>query len=450
MLGRMLVANRGEIAVRIIRAARQLGIETVFAHSSEDGDSLPARLATRSVCIGGASPSASYLNQAAILQAAISLGCDAIHPGYGFLSESASFAAACSSEGIAFIGPEPSVISLVGDKQSARRVMKDHGIPTVPGSDSLLADVGEAKDVADVIGYPVLLKATAGGGGRGMRAVREASELEAAYEAASTEAAGAFGDGRLYLERLVERPRHVEVQVLGDAHGSVVHLGERDCSMQRRNQKVIEESPASGVDGDVLARIRDAALAAARAVGYTNAGTVEFVLDRQGNYYFIEVNARIQVEHPVTEMVTGVDIVREQMLVASGEPLSFAQSDVRISGTAIECRINAEDAARGFAPSPGAVSGLRLPGGCGVRVETAARVGDRVSPWYDSLLAKLVVHAPSRPEAIAKMRAALEETVVEGVETNKEFLRAVLGDPAYMAGDVDTSLVARILAGWRG
>ncbi len=443
MLKRILIANRGEIAMRIIRAARQLGIETVLVYSKADADTKPVRFATRAVCVGSAAASGSYLNQESIIQTAVSLGCDAIHPGYGFLSENAEFAEKCILQGVRFIGPTPEVIRRMGDKQSARKLMKESGVPTVPGSDGIVADAAEAGRLAEQIGYPVLLKATAGGGGRGMRVARDGGEIVSAFGAAAAEASAAFGDGRLYLEKLIRDPRHIEVQILGDLHGNIIHLGERDCSLQRRNQKMIEESPAYCLDEERRGQIREAALKAAKAVNYSSAGTVEFVLGEDG-FYFIEMNTRIQVEHPVTEMVTGVDLVREQLMISGGDPLSVRQEDVTLSGAAIECRINAEDISRNFAPSPGAITGLRFPCGAGVRVESALASGSIVSPWYDSMIAKVIVRAENRQEAIRKMKTALDETVIEGIPTNIGFLKAVMNDRAYEDGKVDTGYIGRM------
>lgn len=445
MLKRILIANRGEIAMRIIRAARQLGIETVLIYSTEDANTKPVRFASRSVCIGSAAASKSYLNQESIVQTAISLDCDAIHPGYGFLSENASFAEKCMAQGIGFIGPTPEVIRWMGDKQSARKLMKAKGVPTVPGSDGFVMNAAEAKEIARNVGYPVLLKATAGGGGRGMRIARDENEIESAFDAASAEAASAFGDGRLYLEKLIKNPRHIEVQILGDNDGGVIHLGERDCSLQRRNQKMIEEAPAYSLDEGTRAQIREAALTAAKAVGYSSAGTVEFVKGQDG-FYFIEMNTRIQVEHPVTEMVTGVDLVREQLLIAGGEKLSIRQEEVTISGVTIECRINAEDISRNFAPSPGTITKLHFPCGSGVRVESALVSGSRISPWYDSMIAKIIIQANNRQEAIRKMKTALEETVIEGIPTNIGFLKDVMTNQEYEKGNVDTGFIGRLLA----
>lgn len=445
MLKRILIANRGEIAMRIIRAARQLGIETVLVYSAEDANTKSVLFATKAVCVGSAAASKSYLNQESIIQTAISFECDAIHPGYGFLSENAEFAEKCISHGIEFIGPKPDVIRQMGDKQSARKLMKERGVPTVPGSDGFVASAIEAKRIAGEVGYPVLLKATSGGGGRGMRIAQTEEEIEGAFDTATAEAASAFGDGRLYLEKLILNPRHIEVQILGDNYGNIIHLGERDCSMQRRNQKMVEESPAYNLTEETREQVREAALLAAKAVGYSSAGTVEFVLGTEG-FYFIEMNTRIQVEHPVTEMVTGLDIVREQLLIAGGEKLSIQQKGVVLSGAAIECRINAEDSSRSFAPSPGTISKLQFPCGAGVRVESALVSGSKISPWYDSMIAKVIVSANDRGEAIQKMKTALDELIIEGVPTNINFLKGIMVDAEFTAGKVDTGFINRLLA----
>lgn len=441
MFKRMLIANRGEIAMRIIRCCIELGIETVLVHSSEDAGTMPVQLCTKAVCIGPAPARDSYLNKAGILEAAKAYGCDAIHPGVGFLSENADFAECCEENGIAFVGPSAEIIRKMGDKQSARELVRKHGVPVVPGSDGLLKDADEAVLLAEKIGYPVLLKASAGGGGRGMRAAFSAEEVRQAYESASAEAKNAFGDGSMYLEKLIEDPRHIEVQILGDRYGHLIQLGERDCSMQRRNQKLIEEAPARGLSEKTRQSMAAAALKAAGAVGYYSVGTVEFVLDQKGAFYFIEMNTRIQVEHPVTEMVTGVDLVREQIRVAAGQKLSLKQKDIRVRGHAIECRINAEDPEKDFRPSPGHVDFLHLPGGCGIRVESALYQGCEISPWYDSMAAKIIVHAPGRLEAIRRMRMALEETVIDGVKTNLDFLLLIMFHPEYMLGKVNTSFL---------
>ena len=443
MFKRILIANRGEIAMRVLRCCQEMGIETVLACSAEDMDSLPAQFATKRVCIGPSAAAKSYLNQEAVVQAALSFQCEAIHPGYGFLSENADFASLCEEHGILFIGPSPEMIRMMGDKQSARALMKKHGVPVVPGSDGILKDWKEAAEIARKVGYPVLLKATAGGGGRGMRTAYDESEIQNAYESAQAEALSAFGDGSLYLEKLILHPHHIEVQILGDGRGHIIHLGERDCSLQRRNQKLLEEAPARILKSRQREALHRAALRAAKAVRYRSAGTVEFVLDREGNFYFIEMNTRIQVEHPVTEMITGVDLVREQIRIAAGLELSCRQSDISFSGHAIECRINAENPAKGFAPCPGDISFLHFPAGKGVRVESALYNGSRVSPWYDSMIAKVIVHAPGRLEAIRKMRVALEEMTVEGINTNLEFLYLLMFNPDYLSGHVDTGFLEK-------
>ena len=443
MFKRILIANRGEIAMRVLRCCQEMGIETVLACSAEDMDSLPAQFATKRVCIGPSAAAKSYLNQEAVVQAAMSFQCEAIHPGYGFLSENADFASLCEEHGILFIGPSPEMIRMMGDKQSARALMKKHGVPVVPGSDGILKNWKEAAEIARKVGYPVLLKATAGGGGRGMRTAYDASEIQGAYESAQAEALSAFGDGSLYLEKLILHPHHIEVQILGDSRGHIIHLGERDCSLQRRNQKLLEEAPARILKPRQREALHRAALRAAKAVRYRSAGTVEFVLDREGYFYFIEMNTRIQVEHPVTEMITGVDLVREQIRIAAGLELSCRQSDISFSGHAIECRINAENPAKGFAPCPGNISFLHFPAGKGVRVESALYNGSRVSPWYDSMIAKVIVHAPGRLEAIRKMRVALEEMTVEGINTNLEFLYLLMFNPDYLSGHVDTGFLEK-------
>ncbi len=443
MFRKLLIANRGEIAMRILRCCREMGIETVVVYSEEDADSLPVQFANEAVCIGPAPAKSSYLNQNAILAAAKAHHCEAIHPGYGFLSEDAGFAARCEKHGIRLIGPPARLIRNMGNKQAARNVMKKHGIPVVPGSDGILSDWREAAAVADKVGYPVLLKASAGGGGRGMRKAYDRDGIRSAFEAAQAEALSAFGDGSMYLEKLILNPRHIEVQILGDTKGHVIHLGERDCSMQRRNQKLLEEAPARNLSLKQKEGIWRTAVRVARAVRYVSAGTVEFVVDREGRFYFIEMNTRVQVEHPVTEMVTGVDIIREQIRVAAGQELSVRQKDIQISGHAIECRINAEDPENGFAPAPGKIQFLHFPAGKGVRVESAMYSGCRVSPYYDSMIAKIIVHAPGRLEAIRKMRTALGELTVQGVKTNTEFQYLLLFDPDYLTGNVDTGFLEK-------
>jgi acetyl-CoA carboxylase biotin carboxylase subunit len=441
MIRKLLVANRGEIAVRIIRACREMGIETVAVHSEADRDALHVHLADEDVCIGPGPPAESYLNIPRIVSAAEITNCDAIHPGYGFLAESAKFAEVCASCQITFVGPSPETIRAAGDKAQARETMKRAGVPVLPGSEGPVASLEEARAAAEEIGYPVLLKASAGGGGRGMRKVGNARELEAAFESASSEALAAFGNGEMYVERLAVRPRHVEVQILGDAEGNVLHLGERECSVQRRHQKLLEESPSPGLDGETRRALWEAALRAARAIEYRGAGTVEFLLDRDGSFYFMEMNARIQVEHPVTELVSGRDLVKEQIRIASGLPISFRQEEVRLQGHAIECRVNAEDPARGFAPSPGLVRNVHFPGGPGIRVDTHLFAGAEIPPYYDSLVAKVLAHGVDRAEALARMRRALEEFSLEGVQTTVGLLLEILKRPGFVSGRYDTGFL---------
>jgi acetyl-CoA carboxylase biotin carboxylase subunit len=440
MFHKILIANRGEIALRVIRTCREMGIRTVIAHSTADADSLPVRLADESVCIGPPEARGSYLNIPSIISAAAITDSEAIHPGYGLLSENAAFAEICRACGITFIGPAPEAIRLMGDKAQAREMAKQAGAPVVPGSEGPVAGVDEAQGVADSIGYPVIVKAAAGGGGRGMRIVREREDLARAYATCQAEAGAAFGSSELYLEKYVEDARHVEVQVLGDKSGMRLHLGERDCSVQRRHQKLLEESPAPALPPDTRTGLYKAALAVANAVNYVSAGTVEFLVDREGNFYFIEMNTRIQVEHPVTEMVTGLDIVREQIRIASGEPLGYKQSAVHFAGHSIECRINAEDPEH-FVPSPGRITAWVAPGGPGVRVDSHLMPGYVVPPHYDSLIAKIIVHAHDRSEAIARMHRALSEIVIEGVKTTIPYHLKLLADPTFVAGE---STLARL------
>lgn len=445
MLKRVLIANRGEIALRIIRACRELGIETVAVWSAADKSALHAQLATKSLCIGPARPAESYLNQDAILSAALATGCDALHPGYGFLSENPDFADHCVEAGLKYIGPSGDVIRKMGSKAAARALAQSAGVPVVPGSDGPLKNIAHAKKAAKEVGYPVLLKASAGGGGRGMRQVDDPAALESAYKAAQAEAIACFGDGEMYLEKLILDPRHIEFQIMADSHGNVVHLGERDCSIQRRRQKLIEESPSAALSPELRAEMGAAAIRAAKAAGYVGAGTVEFVLAPDGHYYFIEMNTRIQVEHPVTELVTGTDLVKEQLRVASGLPLSFTQEEVLPRGHAIECRINAEDPEGDFRPCPGKTQFLHLPGGPGVRVDTALYTGCEVPPYYDSLVAKVLAHAPTRLEAIRRMRRALEELVIEGYPTNAPLAHLIMHDMDFVRGSYDTGFLDRKL-----
>lgn len=441
MFKRILIANRGEIALRIIRCCREMDIETVLVYSTADKESLPVQLATYPVCIGPAHAKKSYLNQDAIIDIAKRTGCEAIHPGYGFLSENANFARKCEENGLVFIGPSAEIIEKMGDKQSARTLMRENDVPIVPGSKNLVADASEAKKIAEEIGYPVLIKASAGGGGRGMRKAFHADELENAFCTAKAEAESAFGNGDMYIEKLILKPRHIEFQILGDRFGNIVHLGERDCSIQRRNQKMIEESPSKALSPELRAEMGEVAVRAARAAGYYSAGTIEFVLDSEGHYYFIEMNTRIQVEHPVTEMVSGVDLIREQIRIAAGLKLPFAQEDIRLTGHAIECRINAENPLDGFKPTPGKIDFLHLPAGNGVRVETAVYPGYEISPFYDSMVAKIIVHGSGRLEAIRKMRCALEELMMDGIITNERFQYIMLYHPEYIKGHFDTAFL---------
>ena len=435
MLKRVLIANRGEIALRILRSCREAGIEAVAVYSEADRDALHVQLANQSVCIGPARASDSYLSQTAILTAALATGCDGVHPGYGFLSENGDFADACVQAGLTFIGPAGDAIRRAGAKSAARAMMEAAHVPVTPGSDGPVHSAAEALAAAERVGYPVMLKASAGGGGRGIRRCPDAKSLPAALEEARAEARACFGDDEMYLEKLVLHPRHIEVQVLADRQGNVVHLGDRDCSLQRRSQKLVEEAPAWGLSPELRREMGEAAVRAARAVGYENAGTVEFLLDPDGkHFYFMEMNTRIQVEHGVTELVTGVDLVRQQLRIASGLPLDITQEEVRCTGHAIECRINAEDPAAGFRPCPGQVEFLHLPGGPGVRVDTGLYGGCSLPPYYDSLAAKVMVHAPTRLEAVRKMRRCLEEFALEGFPTTAELCYQLMHHAAFVRG----------------
>ena len=442
MLKRVLIANRGEIALRVLRACREMDIETVAVYSEADAEALHVQLATQSVCIGPARAADSYLNQDALLTVAKATGCDGLHPGYGFLSENADFADACAREGITFIGPSGDTIRKAGSKSAARELMKAAGVPVTPGSDGPVDTVEAALASAERVGYPVLLKASAGGGGRGIRRCDGPEALPAAYAESKAEAKACFGDDEMYLEKLVLRPRHIEFQVLADRFGNVIHLGDRDCSVQRRNQKLMEEAPARRLTPELRTAMGQAAVRAARAVGYENAGTVEFLLDADGeHFYFMEMNTRIQVEHGVTELITGVDLVRQQLRIASGLSLDMAQADVRLEGHALECRINAEDPAKNFQPCPGQVSFLHFPGGAGVRVDSCLYNGCTLSPYYDSMAAKLLVHAPTRLEAIRKMRRCLEEFALEGFPTNAELSYQILYHPTFVRGGCTTAFL---------
>ena len=440
-IGKLLIANRGEIALRILRSCRELGIATVAVYSTVDRHALHVQLADEAVCVGEAPSSRSYLNVPNILAAATSRGADAIHPGYGFLAENADFAEKCLDHGLIFVGPSPASILAMGDKSTAKITMQQVGVPTIPGSEGLLEDPAEAAALAAAMGYPVMIKATAGGGGRGMRLVPEAGQLETLFRAAQGEAEAAFGNPGLYMEKFIDRPRHVEVQVLADRHGNVVHLGERDCSIQRRHQKLLEEAPSPGLDPDLRRRMGEAAVAAARSIGYEGAGTVEFLVDRGGGFYFMEMNTRIQVEHPVTEMVTGIDLIAEQLRIAGGEPISVRQDQIHISGHAIECRINAEDPRHNFRPAPGRITGWLPPGGPGVRIDSHVYTGYEIPPFYDSLIGKLIVWGVDRDHAIRRLRRALSECAVTGIPTTIEFHLALLDRREFQRGEVWTKFV---------
>ena len=444
MIGKILIANRGEIAVRILRACRDLGIPAVVAFSEADRDTLAVKLADEAICIGPAEARRSYLNQPAVISAAMITGCDAVHPGYGFLSEDATFAEACQAHDLTFIGPRPEVLERFASKYAVRRMLAANGLPTVPGSRGIVTDLSDALDQASESGYPVLLKPSAGGGGRGMRLVRSPREMETSLPLARSEAQAAFGDDSVYFEKWIEESRHVEVQVMVDHYGSGVHLGERDCSVQRRHQKIIEEGPSPAMDEPARERLRDLAIRSVVAAGYESAGTLEFLLDADGNFYFIEINCRIQVEHPVTEMLTGVDLLAEQIRIAAGEKLSLRQEEIRLRGHAIEFRINAEDANDNFRPQTGEIERLSLPGGPGVRVDTHLYAGYEVPPFYDSLLAKLIVWGEDREMALARSARALGELEIEGVTTNIPFHRGIVGNDAFREARVSTNLLDRV------
>lgn len=447
MFKRILIANRGEIALRVIRACREMGVETVAIYSQADRDASYLELADEAICVGSARAADSYLRIDQVISAAEIGNVQAIHPGYGFLSENAHFAEVCRSCNITFIGPTPEAMALVGDKNSARALAREAGVPCVPGSDGIVANEQEAVTIARSIGFPVLLKATAGGGGKGMRVASNEQGLSPAWQQASAEALAAFGNPGIYIERYVERPRHVEVQILGDTHGTLLHLWERDCSTQRRHQKLIEESPSPRLAEKTRRSMCEAAVRLAKKAGYHSAGTVEFIVDQEGNFYFIEINARIQVEHPVSEMVTGIDLVKAQIRVAAGEKLGLKQNDIVVRGVAIECRINAEDPANGFRPCPGRIDRIIAPGGFGVRFDSHAAAGYVVPPYYDSLIGKLIVHQPTRHEAIGTMIRALRELRIEGIKTTVPLHLEVLANSAFHSADVDTTFVERMLAG---
>ncbi|MBQ4486125.1 MAG: acetyl-CoA carboxylase biotin carboxylase subunit [Oscillospiraceae bacterium] len=445
MIEKILIANRGEIAVRIIRACRELNIRTVAVCSTADRRCLHAQIADETVCIGAPAAKDSYLDMNAVIQAALQTKADAIHPGFGFLSENADFAQKCIDNGIIFIGPRPEAIRALGDKAEAKRTMKNAGVPVIPGSDGAITDVNEAYRLAEEMGYPVMIKASAGGGGKGIRRVDNRDDLEAAITAASQEALVNFGDSSVYMEKLILNPKHIEFQILADKYGNVVHLGERDCSMQRRNQKVLEETPSPIMTPALREKMGHASVAAAISSGYSSAGTIEFLVDKDKKFYFMEMNTRIQVEHPITEEVTGIDLIKAQINIADGKRLEINQGDIRLTGHSIECRINAEKPSDNFRPSPGTVTVLHFPGGPGIRIDSAIYQGYTIPPYYDSMIAKVIVHAQSRPEAIVKMKRALAEFIVDGVDTNIDFDLSLIRDPVFEKGDYDNNYLTRKL-----
>lgn len=441
MLNKILIANRGEIAVRIIRACRELGIKSVAVYSTADAEALHTQLADEAVCIGPESLDESYLSMERILSAAETVNADAIHPGYGFLSENSRFANLCEKCNINYIGPSGDIIEKMGDKAQARETMKQAGVPVVLGSDTFITDWREGKKQADIIGYPIMIKAALGGGGKGMRVVFEEAEFENNFIIAQNETLNAFMDNKMYIEKYVDKPKHIEIQILADMHKNIVYLGERDCSIQRKHQKVIEEAPSTAITKELRKEMGMTAIKAAKAADYVNAGTIEFLLDSNNNYYFIEMNTRIQVEHPVTEYMTGIDLIKEQIKIAMGERLSFTQEDIKFYGHTIECRINAENPDRNFMPCPGKINTLHLPGGNGIRVDTAVYAGYEIPPYYDSMIAKLIVHAGTRDEAVKRMKSALGETVIEGIDTNIDFLYQILCSKNYVDGKFTTHFI---------
>ncbi len=444
MIEKVLIANRGEIAVRIIRACREMGIETVAVYSEADKEALHTQLADEAICIGPAPSSESYLSMDRLISATMVTGADAIHPGFGFLSENSKFVELCEQCNITFIGPKSSVIRKMGNKQEARNTMVAAGVPVIPGSTEPIYDAVTGAEVAAKIGYPVIVKAALGGGGKGMRVAESPKEFENSFHTAQKEAKMAFGDDTMYIEHFVQHPRHIEFQILADKHGNIIHLGERDCSIQRNHQKMIEEAPSIALSEEMRIKMGDAAVKAARAASYTNAGTIEFLLEKNGNFYFMEMNTRIQVEHPVTEWVTGIDLIKEQIHIAEGKTLSYSQKDVKIVGHAIECRINAENPRKNFLPSPGIITDMYLPGGKGVRIDSAIYSGCKVTPYYDSMLAKLIVHAKNRKEAIRKMRSALGEVIIEGIETNVDYQYEILHHKDFESGDIDIAFIEKL------
>ena len=444
MINKVLIANRGEIAVRIIRACREMGIETVAVYSKTDETALHVQLADEAVCIGPAASKDSYLNMENIISATVISGADAIHPGFGFLSENARFAEMCRQCHITFIGPSPELIHKMGNKSEARKTMMEAGVPVVPGTKEPVYTAEEAKTIADNMGYPVMIKASSGGGGKGMRNSRSPEDFEENIRMAQMESVSSFSDDTMYIEKYIESPRHIEFQILGDAYGHVIHLGERDCSIQRRHQKVLEESPSPAMNEALREKMGRAAVQAAKAVGYESAGTIEFLLDKHRNYYFMEMNTRIQVEHPVTEFVTNVDLIKSQIRIAAGEPLNICQEDIEFKGHAIECRINAENPEMNFRPSPGKIERLHLPGGKGIRVDTAVYAGYTIPPYYDSMIAKLIVLGKSRNEAIKKMKSALSEFIVDGIDTNVDFQMEIMNHPKFQSGDFSTDFIEQM------
>ena len=444
MIKKVLIANRGEIAVRIIRACREMGIETVAVYSEADREALHTKLADEAVCIGPAPSSESYLSMDRIISATIVTGADAIHPGFGFLSENAKFAELCEQCNITFIGPDSKVIARLGNKQEARNTMVAAGVPVIPGIKEPIYDAKEGARIADEVEYPVIVKAALGGGGKGMRVANTPEEFQQSFKTAQKETQMAFGDNTMYIEHFVQHPRHIEFQILADGYGNVIHLGERDCSIQRNHQKMIEESPSVALSEELRRKMGDAAVKAAKAAGYVNAGTIEFLLEKNGNFYFMEMNTRIQVEHPVTEWVTGIDLIKEQIRIASGKKLSYAQEDVHLSGHAIECRINAENPEKGFRPSPGTITDMYLPGGKGIRIDAAIYSGYTIPPYYDSMVAKLIVWAKNRNEAIRKMQSALGEIIIEGIDTNVDYQYEILNHPDYLSGDIDIEFIEKM------
>ena len=446
MLKKILIANRGEIAVRIIRACRELGIRTVAVYSEIDKNSLHKELADEAVCIGPAPSNKSYLNVKAIIEAACLTGCDGIHPGYGFLSENSSFAKMCDEIGIKFIGPTHKMIELMGNKSKAKETMKNAGVPVVPGSDGLVDNVLEAIKVALRIGYPVILKASSGGGGKGIRIAYNEKELVKFYDLVRQEAKISFNDDSIYIEKFIENPRHIEVQVMADEHGNVIHLGERDCTVQRNNQKMLEETPSGVITDKLRQKMGKITVNALKEIGYSNVGTIEYLLDKNKNFYFMEMNTRVQVEHPITETITGVDIIKEQLRIASGEKLQYKQDDIKFTGHSLEARINAENPYKNFMPSPGEIKELHIPGGNGVRIDTAIYPGYKIPPTYDSMIAKVIVHGKDRNESIAKMKSALGEFVIDGISTNIDFLYKILEDEDFISNNYDTSFIAKKFA----